>query len=281
MPAIAFVNGRWSLLSSARVSVEDRGFQFGDGVYELIRTYGSGLFRSLDHLARLQESAQAIGLTVPYSSSQIARILQRGCDKAGFHNTKVYIQVTRGAAPRVHPFPKGTRPTFVATFRRLTPISQTVRRLGVALICVPDIRWDRCDIKSLNLLPNVLAKQQAVEAGAFEAIFVREGKVTEGSGSNLFAVFGKKVVTPPVNPTLLSGVTRNVVLELIAQTGNTPTEAPLTVSQLHKADEIFLTGTTIEILPVVSLDGKPIGRGRPGDTTQHLYHLFQAYARTV
>src|SRR5579884_3152380 len=197
MPNIAFVNGRWSAISAAKVSVEDRGFQFGDGIYELIRTYGGRVFHIQEHLSRLQASAKEIEIVLPYTAAQLEKIILLGCRKSGYADTKVYIQVTRGAAPRLHSYPKKVKPTVVMTFREFEPLSMKLREQGVAVLTTPDIRWARCNVKSLNLLPNVMAREQALRSGAFEAIFIRDGKVTEGAGSNLFAVLGKKIVTPP------------------------------------------------------------------------------------
>ncbi|HLG22137.1 MAG TPA: D-amino-acid transaminase [Candidatus Manganitrophaceae bacterium] len=279
MPNIAFVNGKWSPLSRAKVSVEDRGFQFGDGIYELVRSYHKEIFHLQAHLARLRESARQVEIALPYTSIQLENIIESGLRRSGYDHTKVYIQVTRGAAPRLHSFPKKGRPTVVMTFRKFEPIPQKRREEGVSVISTPDIRWGRCHVKSLNLLPNVMARENAVRSGAFEALFVRDGKVTEGAGSNLFAVFGKKVVTPPAGPYILSGITREVVLEIGKELGLEMIERELKRSALFSADELFLTGTTVEVLPVVSLDHKKIGSGRPGETTQLLYKAFQEHVQ--
>lgn len=275
MPNIAFVNGKWSPLSAARVSVEDRGFQFGDGIYELIRTYQGEIFHIEEHLSRLQASSKEIEITLPYTTAQLAKIIRLGCRKSGYADVKIYIQVTRGAAPRVHSFPKKVKPTVVMTFRAFEPLPSKLREEGVAVISTPDIRWARCNVKSLNLLPNVMGREQALRAGAFEAIFIRDGKITEGAGSNLFAVIGKKIITPPAGPYILSGITREVVLQIGTERGMEMVERDLKLSQLGAADELFLTGTTVEVLPVVRLDGKPIGTGRPGEKTLFLYRAFQ------
>lgn len=275
MPNIAFVNGKWSSISAAKVSVEDRGFQFGDGVYELIRTYQGEVFHLDEHLSRLEASAKEIEITLPYTGSRLEKIIRLGCRKSGFTDLKIYIQVTRGAAPRLHSFPKKVKPTVVMTFREFEPLPLKLREEGVAIISTPDIRWARCNVKSLNLLPNVMGREQALRAGAFEAIFIRDGKVTEGAGSNLFAVLGKKIITPPAGPYILSGITREVVLRIGKENGLEMVERELKLSQLSSADELFLTGTTVEILPVVRLDGKPIATGRPGEKTKFLYRAFQ------
>ena len=176
MPNIAFVNGRWGPLASAKISVEDRGFQFGDGIYELLRTYGKELFHLREHLTRLQSSAKEVEIALPYSPLQLEKIIRLGCRKSGYAETKVYIQVTRGTAPRLHSFPDKVKPTVVMTFRKLDPIPEEARQKGVSIVSLEDIRWGRCHVKSLNLLPNVMAREHALRSGAFEAIFVRDGK---------------------------------------------------------------------------------------------------------
>lgn len=275
MPNIAFVNGKWSAIAAAKVSVEDRGFQFGDGIYELIRTYNKQLFHIHEHLSRLEASAKELEIVLPYTAAQLEKIIRLGCRKSGYADTKIYIQVTRGAAPRLHSFPKKVKPTVVMTFREFGPLPMKLREEGVAVISTPDIRWARCNVKSLNLLPNVMAREQALRSGAFEAIFIRNEKVTEGAGSNLFAVIGKKIITPPAGPYILSGITREVVLQIGKENGLEMAEKELTLSQLYSANELFLTGTTVEVLPVIRLDGRPIGTGRPGEKSGFLYERFK------
>ncbi len=275
MPNIAYVNGKFMPLSSASVSVEDRGFQFGDGVYELIRTYNGTVFHVQEHIRRLYESLKQIEISIKETPTQLERIVQSGVKRCGYVETKIYIQVTRGAAPRNHPFPKEARPTLVMTFRELDLLPPIIFKKGVSIISVEDIRWGWCNVKSLNLLPNLLAREHAVRAGASEAIFVRDKFVWEGAGSNLFAVFGKKVVTPPIGPYLLSGITREVVLALGKKMGLKMIEQKVTLPALYKADEIFLTGTTVEVLPVIHLNKKTIGTGRPGTITSLLHKAFQ------
>lgn len=275
MPNIAFVNGKWRPLGAAKVSVEDRGFQFGDGVYELLRTYGGEIFHVEEHLARLEASAKEIEIALPYTARQMEKFIRLGCRKSGYADTKVYIQVTRGAAPRLHSFPSNVKPTVVMTFRKFEPLPEKLRREGVAVISLEDIRWGRCHVKSLNLLPNVMAREQALRAGAFESLFIRNGKVTEGAGSNVFAVFGKKVITPPAGPYILSGITREVVLRAGKKEGLEMIEKELKLPKLYTADELFLTGTTVEVLPIVRLNEKTIGAGMPGKITQFLSDAFR------
>jgi D-alanine transaminase len=274
MPNIAFVNGRFMPLADARVSVEDRGFQFGDGVYELIRTYGGRLYHLRDHLERLEQSADAIGLSIVYSKSRWKMILEKAHTQSGYPEAKIYIQVTRGAAPRDHSFPKKSRMSVIVTVRKLVPLRPKLREKGASVITVTDLRWGRCDIKTINLLPNVMARQKARSAGAFEALFVRDGLVMEGAGSNVFAVIKGQIVTPPKGPAILPGITRDLVIAQARDARDSVIEKGIRLEELLGAEDVFLTGTTVEILPVVKVDGRTIGDGRPGKTTRRLYQLF-------
>ncbi len=276
---IAWVNGKWKPIASAFVSVEDRGFQFGDGVYELIRTYRGEPFHLQDHLTRLIGSAKQIEIFPTLTREQLTHVILAGCKKNGHANLKIYIQITRGQAPRLHTYPKTGRPTWVMTFRNFVPLSQTIRTQGVAVLTIPDVRWGHCNIKSINLLANVMAREQAARQGHFEALFIREGNVTEGAGSNVFAVFGGEIMTPAESPAVLSGITREVVLKLGKKLGFQMTAGNISLSHLKQADEIFLTGTTIEVLPVVRLNKKTIGSGQPGPLTQALVEAFQRHLK--
>ncbi len=261
-------------LAQARVSVEDRGFQFGDGIYELVRTYDGRLYHLKDHLERLEQSAKAIGLPIVYSKSRWKEILEKAHARSGYSDAKVYIQITRGAAPRDHSFPKNVRASVIITVRKLSPLRPELHEKGASVITVPDLRWGRCDIKTINLLPNVMARQKARLAGAFEALFVREGLVMEGAGANIFAVIEGQIVTPPKGPAILPGITRDLVIAQARETGDPLMEKGITLEELLAAEEVFLTGTTTEILPVVKVDGKTIGDGRPGRATRRLYLQF-------
>jgi D-alanine transaminase len=270
MPDIAFVNGRFIPWKDAVVSIDDRGFQFGDGVYEVIRTYRGAPFELAAHLARLERSTKELNLVQPYSRAQWTQWIQQGLGQAGYQEAKVYIQITRGTAPRDHAFPSGVSPTVVMTIRELHPLSLQLRQDGVTARTCDDLRWSRCDIKSLNLLGNVLAREEAKKAGVFEAILVKDGLVTEGSLSNVMAVRSGTIVTAPEGPRILSGVTRTVVLELARKEEIPVEEQFLSLDALYGADEVFLTGTTLEVLGVVRIDGKTIGSGRPGPITKTL-----------
>lgn len=274
MPNVAFLNGRFMPLAQAKVSVEDRGYQFGDGIYELLRVYNGRIFHLEEHLERLEHSALAIGLSIVYSKSRWKEILTKAHARSRYPDAKLYIQITRGTAPRDHAFPQRVRPTVLVTVRELIPLPSELREKGVSVIMVPDLRWGRCDIKSINLLPNVMARQKARSSGAFEALFVRDAWVMEGAGCNVFAVIGGQIVTPPRGPTILPGVTRDVVIELAREARDPLIEKGISVEELLHAQEVFLTGTTVEILPVVQVDGKPIGDGRPSRITRRLYQQF-------
>lgn len=270
MPDVAFVNGTFVPPADAKVSIDDRGFQFGDGIYEVIRTYRGQPFELEAHLARLERSATALDLIQPYSRTEWTNLILEGIRRAAYPEAKIYIQLTRGVAPRDHAYSADMAPTVVMTVRELHPLSRSVQEVGVEAMTIEDIRWGRCDIKSVNLLGNVLARQQAKRAQVFEAILVKEGLITEGAVSNVMVVRGGTVMTAPEGPRILSGVTRAVVLELARKKGLPVQERCIAQAELYGADEVFLTGTTVEVLAVVRADGKVIKDGRPGPITQRL-----------
>jgi len=275
VPDIAFVNDVFLPLSEARVSVEDHGFQFGDGVYELIRVYAGRLFHLTEHLDRLEQSARAVAISVPYTRERWTALVAEAVSRSRYPEAKVYIQLTRGVAPRDHVLASPVPPTVVLTVRALVPPDPVLYARGVDVVTVPDIRWAWCNVKSVSLLANVLAKQQAREKGAFEALFVRDGQVLEGATSNVAVVRDRVLITPPEGPLLLSGVTRKVVLTVAQQAGVAVKEEPLTEADLSTADEVLLTGTTIEVLPVARVDGRPIGAGAPGPVTRLVMDCFR------
>jgi D-alanine transaminase len=270
MPDIAFINGRFLPWEEATISIDDRGFQFGDAVYEVIRTYRGTPFEFAAHLARLNRSVGELSLCQPYTRAQWNRWIQQGLSLAGYQDAKIYIQVTRGVAPREHSFPADTLPTVVMTIREFHPLALDVRRTGVSACTREDLRWGRCDIKSVNLLANVLAREEAKKAGVFEAILVRDGFVMEGALSNVMAIQDGVVMTAPEGPRILSGVTRTVVLELAKKDGIVIEERFIPLDILYHADEVFLTGTTLEVLGVVQIDGRTISSGQPGPITKTL-----------
>ncbi len=274
MPNVAFINGAFVPLADAKVSIEDRGFQFGDGIYEVIRTYHGRPFSLDAHLARLDRSARALNLTQPYSRADWTQHVLEGIKRAAYPEAKVYLQITRGVAPRDHAYSDDATPTVVMTVREFHPLDRSIQATGVDAMTTEDIRWGRCDIKSVNLLANVLARQQVKQAQVFEAILVNAGLVTEGAVSNVMVVERGTVVTAPEGPRILSGVTRAVVLDLALSEGLPVQEHFVSQTDLYAADEVFITGTTVEVLAVVRIDGKTIGDGRPGPITQRLAASF-------
>ena len=275
MQQLVYLNGEIVDERDARVHVNDRGFLLADGIYEVIRVYGGRPFELERHLRRLERSARELRLALDPSADEIGRIAVELIDRNGLADATIYVQVTRGIAPRTHAFPTATvRPTtYVAVRSALAPPPQLVRD-GAAAITLPDDRWARCDVKVVGLTANVLAKQAAVDAGAFEAIFVRDGYVTDCASCNVFALVGSTLMTAPRTNYILWGITRKVVLELARQDGIAVQEVPFRVEQLRRADEIFVTGTSSEITPIVTLDGATVGSGRPGAITQRLIELF-------
>ena len=267
-----YLNGTFLPYDEACLSVEDRGFLFADGIYEVIAFQRGWAFRMADHLERLERSAAAIRLPLPRPLEDLEAAASALIARNGLEADEaiVYLQVTRGPARREHAFPPRPEPTVLMLARRVQPLDRAKREQGVAVITVPDTRWHWCHVKAIGLLPNVLAKQQALEAGAHEAVFVRDGRVTEASAANLFAVFNGVLWTHPADQWILPGITRKVVLELAARLEVPVREEAFSVEHLAEATELFLTGTTIRVLPVVTVDGRPVGSGRPGPITRRL-----------
>lgn len=274
MTDVVFLNGRFLPRTEATVSIDDRGFLFGDGVYEVVRVARGSFVEAERHLRRLRRSLRAIGLpALQIEPLAVAKeLLSRNRLAQG--DAVVYLQVSRGAAQRQHAFPPTpVAPTVLMTVTPFQSRPQLAER-GAAAITQPDLRWSRCDIKSVNLLPNVLAAQRAAEAGAFEAILLRDGVVTEATRSNVFAVLGGVIRTHPTGPLILPGVTREVVLELAAEARLSVSEEVLTAAELERADEVFVTGTTSDVMPVVTLDGRRVGNGAPGPVATQLAQLL-------
>ena len=276
MPELAYVNGAFVELSEARVSVEDRGYQFADGVYEVICTYNGRLFAIEEHLKRLQNSLNQVSIKLNVLDSAIGKRISDGINLAGFEETLVYVQITRGVAPRRHEFPSGrTLPSIVMTFKPLERLSQNIFETGVEVVSVPDFRWKRCDIKSTALLANVLAKQEANRQGAFEALLVnRQGYVTEGSSTSVFWVNKGRLCTTPAGDNILPGITRKILLEIAENLQIKTVEYSCTLNKLLLADEVILSGTTTEALSVVNIDSRSIGDGTPGPISQKLRASF-------
>ncbi len=277
---LVYLNGEFIPAESAVVPVEDRGFVFADGVYEVARVYDRRVFKMPEHLRRLGDGLAAIRIELP-ELEELPAVAERLMDENGLRSggATVYIQVTRGVAPRKHAFPPGVKPTVYVAVKPYADAPLEYWTDGVAAIRYPDIRWARCDIKSISLLPNVLANNAAHEAGGFEALFVRDGVVIEGSHSNLAAVYDGTVVTFPLSNYILPGITRACVLGLCRDLAIPVREGPIYDHQLFDAQEAFLLGTTTEVMPVVRVDGRPIGAGRPGPVTRRLIDAYRELTR--
>ncbi len=271
---LGYVNGKFVSLDEKVIPIDERGHQFGDGVYEVIRFYGGKPFMLAEHLERLMKSAKAIRLPVTQSADDFRQIISTAVEKSGLSDCYVYLQITRGIAKRNHLFPD-VPVSVTMTVREAIPLAAEIREKGVSAITREDERWANCYIKSLNLLPNILAKQEAHDAGAFEAILIRDGVVTEGSSSNVFIVKNGTVITPPLSKHILAGITRMAVLNILKETGIPYEEKNFSEKELLGADEVFITSTTSEVLPVVSINGLPVGSGKPGELTKRIYKEFQ------
>jgi len=276
-----YLNGEWMPIEEARIPVLDRGFIFGDGVYEVIPAYSGHPFRLREHLARLQSSLDAVRIVNPYSLERWAELVREIVARNPWDDQSVYLQVTRGVAPRDHAFPKDAKPTVYMMANPLTVPAQSLRDQGVAAVTVTDNRWLRCDIKSVSLLANCLLRQAAVDAGAVEAVLLREGRLTEGSSSNIFAVKASVILTPPKTNLILPGITYDVVIELARADGMPLEIRQVSEAEVRGADELWLTSSTKEVLPISTLDGKPVGTGKPGPVAARMNRLYQDYKRTV
>lgn len=269
------MNGEFLPLDRAMIHVEDRGFQFGDSVYEVVRTYSGKPFATEEHLARLLRSLDAIQLRHRFTAGELKMLITEAVNRAGFPEAVIYIQITRGRAPRHRGFPSDAVPTLVMTVRKLALLSREVRENGLTVITVPDNRWNRCDIKSVGLLANILAYHAAKEAGAHDAVFIEaDGTVTEATAGNVFVLNKGRLRTPPKSPKILAGVTREKILQAAGAIGIEVAEEHLTKADLLEAEEMFLTSTTAEVVPVASVDGKPVGDGKPGPKARLIYEQF-------
>ncbi|MDR0577062.1 MAG: D-amino acid aminotransferase [Candidatus Accumulibacter sp.] len=282
----AYLNGRFLPLSEARVSPLDRGFLYADGAYEVIPVYSRHPFRVDEHLRRLQCSLDGIRLANPHDGARWKAIVQRLIAESAHEDQAVYIQITRGADDKRDPcFPPGVAPTVFSFTAPLVAPTAGQRETGVAAITVEDIRWGRCDLKTVSLLPNVLARQLAADAGCAEAIMFRGGLLTEGSSSNVFAVRDGVILTPPQDRLILPGVTSTLVLELAAARRAPFEVRPVGEEEVREADELWLTSSAKEVLAVTTLDGRPVGKGeragKPGPVTRRMHEWFRAYRDEV
>ncbi len=269
---IVYLNGEYLPLNEAKVSVLDRGFLFGDGVYEVIPAYYGKLFLFHEHLARLNNSLKLIQLPILYDEQQWLDILNPLLTED--QDQYIYLQITRGVVnKRDHAFPEEIQPTVFAMCSPITHFSE--RNKGVKAITLDDTRWELCHVKATTLLANILLRQKAVEQDCAEAILVKDNIVTEGAASNVFAVIDNILTTPPINNEILPGITRQLIIKLAKKHQIPVAERPITLNELLTANEIWLTSSTREILPVVELDKKPVGNGQPGQVWKTMHHLFQ------
>lgn len=280
MSEIVYVDGAYVERRDARVSVFDRGFLFADGIYEVCAVLDGKLVDNDAHLARLDRSLREIDLASPFSHEEVVAVQRELVARNALREGLIYMQVTRGAADRDFAFPENASPTFVAFAQARRIIGSPQAETGVAVISVPDLRWARRDIKSIALLAQVLAKQQARKAGAAEAFMVEDGFVTEGASSSAFIVTkSREIVTRPLSSALLPGCTRQAILALAQEREMTIVERAFTIEEACDAAECFFTSATAFVMPVVSLDARTIGQGRPGDATRRLRELYIATAR--
>jgi D-alanine transaminase len=282
-----YLNGRWLPLADAGVSPLDRGFLYGDGVYEVIPVYSRRAFRIEEHLRRLQATLDGIRLANPLAADGWKEVILRLIASAPWDDQSIYLQVTRGADDkRDHAFPPASVPPTVFAFAGplVTP-SAEVRARGVGAITVPDLRWARCDLKVISLLANVLARQQAVEQGCAEALLIRDGYVKEGAASNIFVVRDGVLLAPPKTQLMLPGITYDVILELAERHGQPLEIREILEAELRAADEVWMTSSTKEILAISTLDGAPVGKGqntgRPGPFGERMWQWYQDFKNTV
>lgn len=286
MSQTVFLNGQLLPIEQAYVPVLDRGFIFGDGVYEVIPVYSGSPFRLQEHLKRLDQSLAAIRLANPYDAQTWEKLIRElltpnmACS-ANYEDISLYLQVTRGAAPRDHAFPANVSPTVFMMCSPLVTPSKAQCEKGVTAISADDIRWDRCDIKAVSLLPNVLLRQMAVDAGAIETVLFRDGILTEGAVSNIFAVENGVILAPPKDKHMLPGITYDLILEL-ASAHNIPLEVGyFKEARIRAADELWTTSSAREILAITTLDGQPVGAGKPGSVFWRMYGIYQDYKKHV
>jgi len=278
---VVYWGGAYVPKGAVRISPDDRGFLFGDGVYDVIRAVDGRLFRAADHLERLRGNSAALALDDgDLDVATVAReLLARNGLERG--DATIYVQITRGAAPRSHAFPDPMPPPSVYVAAQAFERRRTWLERGIRMITVPDVRWGRCDVKTICLLPNVLAVERAKKAGADEALFVRDGVALEGAHTSFFAVIDGSVVTAPLSNQILPGITRRAILALAGDLGIPTHEASIQAAELSRAAEAFVTGTTTDVSPVVALDGRPIGSGTPGPVTRALQEALSGALRAA
>lgn len=278
MPEMVHLNGELLPLEDAKIPVLDRGFIFGDGIYEVIPVYARAPLRMHEHLARMAGGLAAIRIANPHGDDEWARIIESVIAACPHEDQSLYIQVTRGVARRDQAFPNPPpRPTVLVMAWQMAKPSAEQRERGVACITQQDFRWLRCDIKSTSLLGNCLLRQAAADQGAVEAVLIRDGLVTEASTSNVFLVKDGRIATPPKDNLILPGITYDLVVELARAKGLPVEVRAIAAAELETADELWLSSSTKEVLPITRLDGRPVGNGRPGPMYARMYGIYQEY----
>lgn len=274
---LVYLNGEYLPLNEAKVSVLDRGFIFGDGVYEVIPAYGAKALRFEHHMQRLQNSLDAVRITNPLSNAEWQKIIDKLIAATDSQDQYIYLHITRGVASRDHRFPDETTPTVFVMSSVLHAVDANLLEKGISAVTLDDIRWQYCNIKAIALLPNILLRQQAVDQDSMEAILIRDGDITEGAASNVFIVINGTIKTPEKGKKLLPGITRDLIVEL-AKTHNMPIEeTSISEKEFLAADEIWITSSTKEILPVTQINGQQVGNGKPGAVWQDMYQKYQDY----
>ena len=278
-----YLNGQFLPIAEAKISVLDRGFIFGDGVYEVIPVYSRRAFRLAEHLSRLQHSLDSIKLPNPHTDAEWMQILHELIARNAPEDQYLYLHITRGVAKRDHAFPvPPVAPTVFVLSNPLNTPPAALLQSGISAITAPDNRWLRCDIKAISLLPNVLLRQMAIDAGCAETIMIRDNEfMTEGAASNIFVVKNGTLLAPPKDNLMLPGITYDVVLELAAANGIPHQVRKVLASEVFGADELLLTSSTKEVLAITQLDGKPVGTGKPGAMFAKLHELYQNFKRDV
>ena len=278
MSSNVYLNGQYLPIEEAKISVLDRGFTFGDGIYEVIPVYNGHIFRLKEHIERLNNSLDEVFIDKPHEMDQWEKILreliEKNSEKYPSEDQSLYIQVTRGISERDLAIDIATEQTVFAMIR---PLLKKDRSAGISAVIEEDIRWKYCHIKAITLLPSVMLRHKAKQSGATEALLIREGYVTEGAASNVFIVKNGIVKTPIKDGSLLPGITRDLVVELLSESGIPCEEVVIKETELKQADEIWITSSTWEIVPVIELDGKPVGTGRPGEVWQQAFRIYQEY----
>jgi len=276
-----FLNGKFMPIEEAKVPVLDRGFIFGDGIYELVPVYSRAPFRLEGHLARMERSLSEVKIANPYSRAEWTRIIEQVIEKQSFDDQGVYWQITRGVAKRDHAFPKNVQPTVFMMSNPLVNPSKEVVENGGKAVTAPDFRWHRCDLKTISLIGNCMLRQLSAEEAAIETILFREGKLTEASASNVYIVRNGVIATPPKDNLILPGITLDVVFDIVKR-GNLPMEVrEITQAEVFAADEVWVSSSSKEIVAIVDLDGKTIGTGKPGPVFRKAWQLYQDFKNEV